>query len=174
MPHSLKEFASASKGTTGFLLDFKGGTYQSSYYGKCIEILKNNGIVDIKVAWSKAAKTYFYQKESVKIGLNYSDFLNASSESTFSKDDYFLLASGYDYNETLLQKAKDFDVEIVVSINEWSYRQRGITDLSIIEKNIQRMIDVDLFVDDTDKLVSIFRNMELIQKIFNKSIINQK
>lgn len=96
------------------------------------------------MAWSTDAKDYFYQKESIKIGLNYSDFLIASEETTFSKDDYFLIASAYDYNAFTINKAKDLNVEIVVSVNQWSYEQRGITSTTIIKNDIDNMIDIGI------------------------------
>ena len=142
LPYSLEEFAAASNGDIGFLLDFKGGSYQSAFYQKCIEILKKHNISNVKVAWSKDAKNYFYQKESIKIGLNYSDFLDAYKEDSFSKENYFLIASAYDYNSFIIKKAKSQNVEIVVSVNQWGYKQRGITSTKIIKNDISKKSDL--------------------------------
>ena len=62
LPYSLEEFAIASDGTIGFLLDFKGNGYSNFYYDICIDILKRNNISNVKIAWSKEAKNIFTKK----------------------------------------------------------------------------------------------------------------
>ena len=89
----------------------------------------------------KRSKKYFYQKEAIKIGVNYVDFSKAIKEPSFKSKNYFLIASSFDFNRTIIEKALELNIEIVISVNEWSYRQRSITDWKIIKNDIQRMID---------------------------------
>ena len=142
LPYSFEEFAVASDGQIGFLLDFKDDNIPRSVYDSFLEILTQHGLQHSKVAWSKEAKDYFYQKESIKIGLNYFDFSDAIENSAFESKNYFLIVGAFDFNKSLINKALDLGVEVVVSVNEWSYKQRGITNREVIGADIQRMIDL--------------------------------
>jgi hypothetical protein len=150
-PCTLEKFANTSNGEISFLLDFKGN-YSSDFYKKCMDILKENNIPNVKIAWSKRAKEFFKQVNYGKIGLSYSDFEKATSKNTLLKEDYFLVISAFDYNEGLIKKANDIGVEVVVSVNLWKYGQRGITNTSVIKVDIDKMLDsgVQSFLIDSD------------------------
>lgn len=141
LPYSLEEFAELSNGDIGFLLDFKGDGYNKSEYLHCLDILNNYNISNLKVAWSKEAKEFLFQQDSVKIGINYTTFSQIAGKSESQREDYFLLVSAYDYKAHLIKEALDLGFEVVVSINEWAYKQRDITSRIVIKKDIQRMID---------------------------------
>ena len=141
LPYTLDEFAIISEGKVGFLLDFKGEIYKDSYYENCYKTLIKHHIKTIKVAWSTSAKNYFHKKEKVRTALSYLEFSDAYMKSDFSPDWYYLHISSYEFNPKLIQKALELNLEVVVSVNEWNYRQRGVTNFKIITEDIYKMID---------------------------------